>query len=178
MRLCLLCTEAFLFVRYSFLLIFNKFCDLSLLQWPHTPTYGPLIDTALFVMLLMTNPLMRLNLFGPQMAHTLQHDAVSQCLKKPRFPGPNTLPLALVMDFPHNYDLGYAFKSTLSVFAQCTDTYVTDLDMYLDMLYEPLKKSSSLLCPSLNLFSKNTPTPTPPPPFGANRGLITIKTEK
>jgi hypothetical protein len=29
-----LCTGAFLYVRYSFLLIYNKFCDLSLLHWP------------------------------------------------------------------------------------------------------------------------------------------------
>ncbi len=28
-----LCTEAFLYLCYSFLLIFNKFCDLSLLHW-------------------------------------------------------------------------------------------------------------------------------------------------
>ena len=29
-----LCTRAFLYVCYSFLLISNKFCDLSLLHWP------------------------------------------------------------------------------------------------------------------------------------------------
>jgi hypothetical protein len=73
--------------RYSFLLISNKFCDLSLLHWmgahcnkknlPHwalsfppnpsygplthvnKTTYGPLIDTALYVMILMrANPLL------------------------------------------------------------------------------------------------------------------------
>ncbi len=30
----ILCTEAFLYVRYSFLWIYNRFCDLSLLHWP------------------------------------------------------------------------------------------------------------------------------------------------
>jgi hypothetical protein len=30
----LLCTGAFLYACYSFLLISNKFCDLSLLHWP------------------------------------------------------------------------------------------------------------------------------------------------
>ncbi len=30
----ILCTGAFLYVRYSFLLISNRFCDLSLLHWP------------------------------------------------------------------------------------------------------------------------------------------------
>jgi hypothetical protein len=73
--------------RYSFLLISNKFCDLSLLHWmgahcnkknlPHwalsfppnpsygplthvnKTTYGPLIDTALYVIILMrANPLL------------------------------------------------------------------------------------------------------------------------
>ncbi len=87
-----LCTEAFLYVRYRFPLISNKFCNLGLLRWPllrawyrdvgegcsaegqgwklatiplynplkspvgahiHITTYGPLIDTALNVMLLM-----------------------------------------------------------------------------------------------------------------------------
>jgi hypothetical protein len=37
-------------------------------------------------------------LFGPQMALAFQLDVISQCPKKPRFPGPNPLPLALVMD--------------------------------------------------------------------------------
>jgi hypothetical protein len=61
-----------LYVLYSFLSISNKFCDLSLLHWVpkpeqwvleahvHKTTYGPLIDTALAlnVMLLMrANPL-------------------------------------------------------------------------------------------------------------------------
>jgi hypothetical protein len=30
-----LCTEVFLYVCYSFLLISNRFCDISLLLWPH-----------------------------------------------------------------------------------------------------------------------------------------------
>jgi hypothetical protein len=30
----LLCTGAFLYVRYIFLLISNKFCDFGLLHWP------------------------------------------------------------------------------------------------------------------------------------------------
>jgi hypothetical protein len=72
-------TRAFLYERNSFLLISKKFCDLSLLHWAcgqknllhcapslspkaklwaleahvHKITYGPLIDTALHVMILM-----------------------------------------------------------------------------------------------------------------------------
>jgi hypothetical protein len=61
---------AFLYVRYSFLLISNKFCDLSLPHCApslspsleahvHKTTWGPLIDTDLYVMLLMrANPLL------------------------------------------------------------------------------------------------------------------------
>jgi hypothetical protein len=67
--------RAFLNVHYRFLLISNKFCDLSLLHWVpslspkaelwaledhvHKTTYGPLMDNALYVMLSMrANPLL------------------------------------------------------------------------------------------------------------------------
>jgi hypothetical protein len=105
-----LCTGTFISVCYSFLLISNKFCNLSLLigwegggsavrktyctvlahsskaeLWAleahvHKIAYGPLIDTALYVMLLMqANPLPylgkwegvgpgNLDFFGAQMA--------------------------------------------------------------------------------------------------------------
>ncbi len=36
--------------------------------------------------------------FGPQMALAYQLDAISQGSKNSRFPGPNPLPLTLVMD--------------------------------------------------------------------------------
>jgi hypothetical protein len=39
-----------------------------------------------------------LNFFGPQMALAYRLNAISQGPKKSRFPGPNPLPLALVMD--------------------------------------------------------------------------------
>jgi hypothetical protein len=39
-----------------------------------------------------------LEFFGPQMTLAYRLDAISQGSKKSRFPGPNPLPLALVMD--------------------------------------------------------------------------------
>ncbi len=107
-----------LLCKLQFLLIFDKFCNLSLLYcgWAleshvHETTYGPLIDTALYVMLLMRANFItlasgrglvpgNLNFFGPQMALPKLHDAITQFLKKSRFQGPNPLPLALVMDLP------------------------------------------------------------------------------
>jgi hypothetical protein len=61
--------RGFLYVRYSFLLISNKFCDLSLLHWPL-----------------------------PRMAFAWRLDIISP--KTSIFPGPNPIPLALVMDLP------------------------------------------------------------------------------
>jgi hypothetical protein len=39
-----------------------------------------------------------LDFFGPQMSLAYRLNAISQGPKKSRFPGPNPLPLALVMD--------------------------------------------------------------------------------
>jgi hypothetical protein len=43
-------------------------------------------------------PFYKLEFFGPQMALAYRLDAISQGPKNSRFPGPNPLPLALVMD--------------------------------------------------------------------------------
>jgi hypothetical protein len=70
----------------------------------HKTAYGPLIDTALYLMLLMQpNPLLgqvgggsgpgNLNIFG-----AIWLDSISQDPKQSQFPGP--LPLGLVMDLP------------------------------------------------------------------------------
>jgi hypothetical protein len=63
----------------------------------HKTTYGPLIDTALYIILLMrANPLLgqvegglgpgSLDFFGPQMPLVQHLDAISQGPKKSRFP--------------------------------------------------------------------------------------------
>ncbi len=43
-----------------------------------------------------------LEFFGPQMALAYRFDAISQDPKYSRFPGPNTLPLALITDAARN----------------------------------------------------------------------------
>jgi hypothetical protein len=40
----------------------------------------------------------KFDFFGSEMALAYRLDAISQCPKKPRFPEPNPLPLALVKD--------------------------------------------------------------------------------
>ena len=85
----------------------------------HKITYGPLIDTALYVMCLMgANPLIEpleglchesLNFFGPK-----QVSLGSSCFRAQKsldFHGP-TLPMALVMDLPPSNTLHTApYKS-------------------------------------------------------------------
>ena len=61
----------------------------------HKTTYAPMIYTALCIMFWM---LAYLELIGPQMALAYWLDAISRGSKKSRFPGPNPLLLALVMD--------------------------------------------------------------------------------
>jgi hypothetical protein len=46
-----------------------------------------------------------INVFGPQMALAEWINAISKGSKKSRFPGPNPLPLALVMDLPASKQL-------------------------------------------------------------------------
>jgi hypothetical protein len=125
-----------LYVRYSFLLISNEFCDWrgggecdekNLLHFApslshraklwaleahvHKTTYELLIDTALYIILLMqANPLLWqlgrewaleiLIILGPEWhsPNSLMPFHISLSPKKARFPEPNSLPLALVMD--------------------------------------------------------------------------------
>jgi hypothetical protein len=110
---------------YSFLLISNKSRDLSLLHWVgvggqcskknllhcsptlfpkaelwvleahvHLNTYGPLIDTALYPYVIL---LMRATFLTPN-GTCLTARCHFTGPKKSRFPGPNRLPLALVME--------------------------------------------------------------------------------
>ncbi len=43
---------------------------------------------------------LEISFFGPQMALAYPLDAISQGSKKSQFPGPNSLPLALIMYLP------------------------------------------------------------------------------
>jgi hypothetical protein len=72
-------------------------------------TYAPIIYTALCVMLVMRAASItwangrglgpgNLYIFGLKMALAYRLDAISQGLKNSRFPGPNPLPFALVID--------------------------------------------------------------------------------
>ncbi len=141
----------------------------------HKTVYGPLIGTGLYVMLLMQ----QIHYLGSTFLGPKRLDVISRGPKKSRFPGPNPLPLALVMDLPAskaflkgsrnnrsiiaNMDLTrLRFGLCLSVstfFVRTLHWYLRPWPGYLNMFYEPLKKFSSLLCPSLKPFSKNTPTP-------------------
>ncbi len=87
----ILCTGGAYYVPYSCLLIVmggsgpsraNKFIYAPTPP-PPPPQYGP-----------WNLP----RVFGPQMALAYWLDAISQCPKNSRIPGPNPLPLALVMD--------------------------------------------------------------------------------
>ncbi len=75
----------------------------------HKTTYEPMIYTCLCVMFLMRADTLRgqvggglrpgkLEFFGPQMALAYRLDAISQGPKNSRIPGPNPLPLPLIMD--------------------------------------------------------------------------------
>ena len=118
-----LCTVGAYYVPYSCLLISNKFCNgggsgLSrankFLYAPAPPPPSvwalvqPMIYTALCIMFWMrAYPLLgqvgggwalEFLSFGPQIAFTFRLDAISQGPNNSRIPGPNPLPLALVMD--------------------------------------------------------------------------------
>ncbi len=79
----------------------------------HKTTYAPMIYTALSIMFWMrAYPLLTLDsqVFGPQMALAYQLDAISQGPKNSQIPGPNPLPLALVMDMHASKTLCTAHK--------------------------------------------------------------------
>ena len=85
------------YVPYSCLLISNKFCNggsgpSRANKFLYAPAPPPPTVWAL------KPPSWALVFFGPQMALACRLDAISQGPKNSRIPGPNPLPLALVMD--------------------------------------------------------------------------------